>query len=367
MFPYCKYTETEINNYLNNVQESTVFNSLAKSKLGFTDFLNLLSPAAQVATCEMRKKATSIKKMYFGPTIRLYSPLYISSFCINDCEYCGFRTKNKNKRKRLSFDEIIAESKIIKSYGIESLLLVSGEDPNSMSVDFLVSIVKELKKDFSYIGIEIYPMQEKDYKKLFVAGVDGLTLYQETYDKKLYEKLHNSGPKRDYENRLDFVEQGARAGFYNIGLGVLLGLDNWRSEVVSMAAHAVWLKKKYWKTKIQFSFPRITPIEGGFKVPQAISEDELEQIMLAFRIFFKESDIFISTRESVPFRNKIAATCASHFSAASKVVPGGYIDSIKEKDLGQFSLNDMRSVKKIEEDFNAVNIETIYKDWGEFK
>jgi len=365
MYPKCKYTADEITEYLNQVTHDTVLRTLEKSKLTFTDFLNLLSPVAQYAICEMSKKATAIKKMYFGKTIRLYSPLYISNYCINDCEYCGFRTTNKNKRKRLSFDEIIAETKIIKDYGIDSILLVSGEDPNKISIDFLVDLVTELKKSFSYIGIEIYPMLEKDYKRLFDAGVHGLTLYQETYNQDLYEQLHHSGPKQNYFDRLQFVEEGAKAGFYNIGIGVLLGLDDWRMEAVSMAAHALWLRKKYWKTKIQFSFPRITPITGGFSVPNQVSELELEQMMLAFRLFFQESDIYISTRETIEFRNKIAASCASHFSAASKVVPGGYVESLKEKDLGQFSLNDIRSVKTIDKEFNAVNIETIYKDWDE--
>ena len=134
-------------------------------------------------------------------------------------------------------------------------------------MDFLENAVRELKKLFTYISIEIYPMLEADYRRLFNAGVHGLTIYQETYNRELYAKLHPAGPKSDYSRRLEAVAEGARAGFYNLGLGALLGLYDWRLEAVSMAAHGLWLKKHFWKSRLQFSFPRITPIEGGFEVP----------------------------------------------------------------------------------------------------
>ncbi len=364
MFKHCKITECEIRKYIDEVTVQDVTHTLKKSKILFSDFLNLISPMAHNMINEIREKAKKVKNMYFGKTVRLYAPLYISSFCINECSYCGFRKGIKDTRKRLSFDEIIQEAKIIKNYNIDSLLLVSGEDPRAISIDFLEKIVCELKKYFSYIAIEIYPMNTKNYKRLFDAGVHGVTLYQETYNQDLYKKLHKSGPKSDYDKRLDFIENAAQSGMYNIGLGALLGLYDWRVEAVSMAAHGTWLKKKYWNTKVQFSFPRITPIKNSFDVPHTVSEIELEQMMLAFRLFFPESNLFLSTRENEQFRNKCAVTCASHLSAASKVIPGGYIKS-NDDDLGQFSLNDTRSVQEINDCLKNQNIEVVYKDWDE--
>ena len=365
MFPKCKITEERVKGYIDTVTPDMVTASLKVLKPEFSDFLNLLSPAAAQFIGEMRQRAAQIKKCHFGKTVRLYAPLYISNYCINSCEYCGFKNEVDFTRKRLNFEEVLREAEIIRSYGITSLLLVSGEDPRFINTDFLVKLVKELKKLFSYISIEIAPMCEADYKKLFDAGVHGLTLYQETYDRETYEKLHRKGPKSDYLKRLDFVEQGAKAGFYNIGLGALLGLYDWRIESVSMAAHALYLKKHYWRTKIAFSFPRITEIAGGFKVPNELTETELEQMMLAFRIFFQEADLYISTRESREFRQRVIRTCASHISAASVVVPGGYYEAQKadESSLEQFSLNDTRSVAEVAEDVRLAGMEPVFKDW----
>lgn len=362
MFPHCRLKEYDLRAYYSRVSSDDVLRSLNQETPTFTDLIHLLSPAAKDSIGLFREKAARIKRMHFGKTMRLYSPLYVSSYCVNDCVYCDFKRSHQAPRKRLSLDEVIEEAKTIKSYGIESLLLVSGEDPNAVSVEFFEKAVKELKKMFSYISIEIYPMDESGYSRLFKAGVHGLTIYQETYNRELYGKLHKSGPKRDYDARLGAVEAGAKAGFYNIGLGVLLGLYDWRVEAASLAAHGIWLRKKYWKSKLQFSFPRITPIKDGFQVPAPVSEDELEQMMLAFRIFFEEADLFISTRESLEFRSKAAKTCASHISGGSKVVPGGYANAAGQ-DLGQFKVNDGSSVCEVKARLESLGFETVFKDW----
>jgi 2-iminoacetate synthase len=368
MFPYCKYPGNEIKSYLLAVTPDAVRGSLENMEPKFSDFLNYISPAAESLMPELREHAATVRRMYFGKTVRLYGPLYISNICINDCLYCGFRTSyHEHKRRRLTFDEIMVEAKIIKGYGMDSLLLVSGEDPIGVSVDFLVKVIKELKKMFSYISIEIYPMNREDYSKLFEAGVHGLTIYQETYDQELYKKLHRRGPKTDYLNRLNAIAAGGEAGFYNLGMGALLGLNpDWRLEAVSVAAHGLWIRKHFWKSKIQFSFPRITPVEGGFQVPAPVSESNLEQMMLAFRLFFHEADLFISTRESHDFRTRIVKTCASHISAGSQVAPGGYeeYERLKDKrDLGQFTITDPSSVAQVVADMKAQGLEPVFKDW----
>lgn len=365
MFPYCKLKEKDILNYLPCVSAEQVEASLCKPHPAFSDFLNFLSPAAAGMLDRMREFSAKVKLRHFGKTVRLYAPLYISSYCINSCVYCAFKASHSaTTRKRLSMEEIIEEAKVIKSYGMDSILIVSGEDPKAVSVDFLVEMTHELRKMFSYISIEIFPMDSASYRRLFEAGVHGLTMYQETYDHEIYKTLHPSGPKSDYHKRLEFVAGGAEAGFYNIGIGALLGLSDWRTEMVSLAAHGLWLRKHYWKSKINFSFPRITAIPGGYTPPSSVNDAELEQIMLAFRLFFHESDIFISTREPHEFRKKMAMCCATHVSAGSQVVPGGYCKAEERKSLlGQFTVTDQSSPEMVRDDLQSCGLETVYKDW----
>ncbi|MFA6290932.1 MAG: 2-iminoacetate synthase ThiH [Victivallales bacterium] len=362
MLPFSSIDEKMVRNRIECVTEGDVRRLLGKDRLETADLIPLISPAALPLLPQMRKKAAVLKKMHFGKTVRLYMPLYISSYCINNCLYCGFRTASRSERKRLTQKEVLKDAEVIKSHGVDSLLLVTGEDPKFISVEFLSNTVRELKKMFSYVSLEIYPMDVEGYRELFNAGAHGLTVYQETYDRKLYKKLHPSGPKRDYDYRLDAPARAAKAGFYNIGIGALLGLYDWRIEAVSIAAHAIWLKKHFWKSKIQFSFPRITPIEGGFNAPSPVSELELEQMMLAFRMLFPESDIVISTRENCEFRSRAVQTCANQMSAGSSVVPGGY-SSPKKGILGQFDRRDTRTVRQVKDDLKKLGLEAVFKDW----
>jgi 2-iminoacetate synthase len=362
MFPEIKIPESEITGFIDNVSSKDVGTALSARRPAPEDFLRLISPAALDFLPEMRERARINKNMHYGRTVKLYTPLYLSNYCINQCAYCGFNASLNQKRRRLSVDEAVREAEVIRSYGIDSLLLVSGEDPVHISVEYLEELVKKLKKIFSYIAVEIYPMSSEKYKRLFNAGVDGLTLYQETYDRKTYEALHLAGPKADYDNRLKFMAMGAEAGFRVLGLGVLLGLYNWRVDALSMLIHARWLKKRFWKSKIQFSFPRITPAAGNFQVPEFISDQEFEQLVLAVRIVEPESEISISTREPESFREKIVLTAASSISAASSVVPGGYVDR-DESTLEQFSLNDNRSVSVLDSVLKQLGLDPVYKDW----
>lgn len=362
MFPHLKKTEDDIRQRLAEVDGADVEKSLLHDRADMNDFFNFISPAGADKIKEMRPVARKNKKMHFGKTVKLYTPLYISNYCINNCVYCGFNAASSKERRRLTIDEMLAEASEIRSFGIDSILLVSGEDPDFISLDYLKEAAIELKKIFSYVAIEIYPLSLVGYKTLFDAGVDGLTLYQETYDLETYKKIHLAGPKADYDFRLNSIAEGAKAGFRVIGIGTLLGIYDWRMEAVSLAAHALWLKKHFWRSKIQFSFPRITPTADNYNIPAPVSEAELEQMVLAFRIAFPESEISISTRESCEFRNYIAENAATTLSAASQVIPGGYVKG-NEQDLGQFSLNDTRSVNEIERDLRERGMDPVYKDW----
>ncbi len=363
MIPYTVTRTKAVQERLGKVSADEVKKSLEKDRLSSGDFLNLISTPASKFLPQMRRRAAIFRKMHFGRTVRIYAPLYVSSYCINNCLYCGFRTANKSDtRKRLTIEQIIKEACAIRKLGIDSVLLVSGEDPKYVSISFLEEALRQLKKSFSYVSLEIYPTDVGGYRRLFKAGAHGLTIYQETYDRDLYKELHPSGPKRDYDNRIGAPARAAEAGFYNIGLGALLGLSDWRMEAVALASHASYLKKKYWRSKIQFSFPRITPIAGDFSIPAPVTENDLEQMMLAFRLCFPECDLVLSTRENCEFRNKAVQTCANMISAGSSVVPGGYATA-REGKLGQFTRRDARTVKEVERDLGKLGLEAVFKDW----
>ncbi len=361
MFPEVKISGDEVSRRLNSVDVGDVDASLGSPDLGFADFLNLISAAAAERLEAMGERAASVKRARFGNVAKLYSPLYISNYCVNECVYCGFNAASKARRRRLTLDELDAELEAISDFGIDSILLVSGEDP-AITLDYLREAAEMARRRFSYVAVEIYPLDENGYSTLHHAGVDGLTLYQETYERDTYERLHLSGPKADYDARLGSIEAGARAGMRVLGLGVLLGLADWRLEAVSLAAHASWLKRRYWRTAIQFSFPRITPANDSFDIPAAVSESELEQMVLAFRLFFPDAEVSISTRESREFRDRMAVSAATSLSAASRVVPGGYSEQASG-DLGQFSLRDTRTVDEMAGDLRALGLDVAFKDW----
>jgi len=362
MFPETKISESEARRRFEAVSRDDVLSALRAPVLDGAGFLALLSPAALECRGEIAECAAAVRFARFGKTVKLYTPLYISNYCVNQCVYCGFNAASKAPRRRLSLEELDSELSAISEFGVDSVLLVSGEDPRAVSLEYLKSAVAMAKKRFSYLAVEIYPLDEFGYSELRQAGLDGLTLYQETYDRETYARLHPAGPKADYDARLRSVEAGAKAGLSVIGLGTLLGLYDWRIEALSLAAHALWLKRRYWKIGLQFSFPRITPIKGGFDVPAPVSEEELETMVLAFRLFFPDAEISISTRENRAFREKIAVSAATTLSAASKVVPGGYADTNTEE-LGQFSLRDTRSVDAMAHDLAKLDLEVVFKDW----
>ncbi|MGE4565341.1 MAG: 2-iminoacetate synthase ThiH [Victivallaceae bacterium] len=368
--PYSQHSAGELATYIANATPAQVVASLRNPEPKFSDFLHFISPAAEAFLPEMGEAARRIKLRYFGKTVRMYAPLYISNFCINNCVYCGFRSTFHYERRRLSFDEVMDEAKIIKDMGHASLLLITGEDPKGASVEFTARCIRELKKDFAYINIEYYPMSEENYRTLFEAGCHGLTLYQETYDSDLYKTLHPSGPKADYNFRLNALAAGGRAGFYNLGMGALLGLNpDWRLEAANLAIHGLWIRKHFWRSRTQFSFPRITPTLGGYNVPSPLTDRNLEQMILAFRLMFAESDLYLSTREKADFRLRMAELAVSHLSAGSQVSPGGYRESVeKSHTLGQFSMNDQSSVTAVVDGLKQRHLEPVFKDWdGAFR
>ncbi|MGZ5537321.1 MAG: radical SAM protein, partial [Chthoniobacterales bacterium] len=212
----------------------------------------------------MAQEARSLTLQNFGRTMRLFAPLYLSNECINNCRYCGFSRDNPILRVTLTIDEVIAEARHLAGEGFRQVLLVAGEHPKFVSGDYLSDCVRALAPDFSSIAIEVGPMEMEEYEPLVRAGAEALTVYQETYDRQIYAEMHTSGPKRDFNWRLDCPVRGYEAGFRRIGIGALFGLAPWRNEAIALAAHVEYLLKRCWQAQISVSLPRLRPAAGGF-------------------------------------------------------------------------------------------------------
>jgi 2-iminoacetate synthase len=325
--------------------------------------LALVSPAAQNYLEPMAELSRRLTLQRFGRTIRLYAPLYLSSHCVNRCQYCGFNRDNALDRVRLSIDEALAEAELIAHQGFRDILLVTSEDKKFISVAYLTELAKALRGKFSFISAEIYQMTAADYGKLFDAGIEGITLYQETYDRSTYAQYHLGGPKADYDTRLRGPDDFASAGMREIGLGALLGLADWRIETLALAEHAFHLFKRYWQSRISFSFPRIRPACGvpPEAFPHLVSDKNLVQMMLALRLCFADAGLVLSTREPARLRDRFVQLGITKMSAGSRTSPGGY--SRDDGDAGQFKVSDERNAADVVAMLKNLGLEPVWKDW----
>ncbi len=330
----------------------------------------LVSEAAGELLEEMAGLARDITVRRFGRVVQLYAPLYISNYCRNACLYCGFNVNNRVARRTLSLDEVMEEARRLHGQGIHQILLVSGDCPDVVSVDMLAEMAGRLKKLFPSVAIEIYPLGEAEYRRLYGAGVDGLAIYQETYNREVYRQVHPTGPKRDFDFRLAAPERGGAAGFRQLGIGALLGLDDWRLEACLLAHHAAYLTKHYWRSQVSISFPRLRPAAGGFQPPHPVTDRQLAQMICALRLALPDVGLVLSTRESPDFRDNMAGVGVTRMSAGSKTSPGGYLDKLGGNLDGQgqsaeeqFSVDDNRSVAEVALAIRARGFDTVWKDW----
>ena len=366
MFPFLKYTDDEVDGMISCATPEMVARSLAKERHGWFDLLNLISPAAYPFMDTMRDTARTARRRYYGKTVSVYAPLYIGNTCVNSCRYCDFRVQHTGAvRRNLTLDEIRAEAGAVGKTGIDSLLVVAGEDPRVNTIDHLAEVGRLLKPLFSNLSLEVAPQTEAGYRELFAAGYEGLTCFQETYDRDLYRIMHPAGPKADYDFRLDTQLRAGRAGFRILGCAFLLGLGPWRREAASLAAHAYYLMKSCYEAKVQFAFPRIRPVDGGFQPAFPVDNRDLELMMLAFRIVFPQCCMTVSTREPPVFRDRIVLTAADNMSAGSRVTPGGYaiLAGNRKQDVAQFTLSDSRTPDEVYAAIRANGQEVVFKNW----
>lgn len=351
---------TELKEISNLEIESSLNKSILKQKLNFQDYKNLISPNAKFYLEEMAQLSKEITESRFGKTISIYMPMYLSNHCRSSCLYCGFSFENKIKRKTLNETEIRNEAEILKQKGIDSILILTGEDYSNTSVSYISSSVKILKEYFSSVSIEIYPLEKNEYKKIISSGADSLVLYQETYDPETYKKYHIRGVKKDMNYRLNSPDRGGEAGFRKITLGALLGLNNPYAELFFLGLHGDYIQKNYWQSLVGFSLPRMRPSASDFYPVIDVNDIMFLQFIFAIRIYFQDAGINLSTREPKKIRDNLIGLGITSISAESKTEPGGYSNS---NELEQFSTEDKRSLPEMIDLIKSKGYEAVLKDF----
>lgn len=312
---------------------------------------------------DLAKKARQIKEQHFGRTISLYAPLYLSNYCSSHCTYCGFHSHNRIKRMKLTSQEMHGEMKYLADNAIENVLLLTGESYQLTPLSYLKEATEIAKNYFPSISMEVHPMDEKDYRELFSSGVDGVAIYQETYDKDRYLQVHLSGQKRDYDYRLGAPERIAESGMRHISMGVLLGLSDIAQDVLALYGHLQRMEKNFPGVEYSVSFPRLRPIKGMGFAPCDVSDMTLVKLMCLTRILFPRVGINLSTRESADFRDHAIELGVTRISAASKTSVGGYTSEEPEKLDPQFDVQDTRSVKEIIGMLKSKHLDPVFTDW----
>lgn len=369
-----------------------VLQALQKDKRNLEDFKALISPAAMPYLEQMAQLSNVLTQKRFGKTIQMYVPLYLSNECQNICTYCAFSLDNKIKRKTLTDDEILQEVKAIKQMGYDHVLLVTGEANQTVGVNYLQHAIQLIRPYFSHISIEVQPLDQTDYETLLAEGLNTVLVYQETYHRDNYKTHHPKGKKSNFDYRLETPDRLGKAQVHKIGLGVLIGLEDWRTDCFFTALHLDYLEKTYWKTKYSISFPRLRPIAVSDErlavskeqplnpngpqlnansypltaksYPLMATDKQLVQLICAYRILNPEVELSLSTREDENFRNHVIKLGITSMSAGSKTNPGGYV--VEPQSLEQFEISDERSPKEITAIIKQQGYEAVWKDWDNF-
>jgi 2-iminoacetate synthase len=369
---------------------AAVRESLGKSRLGLNDFARLISPAGAEFLEALGRRSQQLTQQRFGKVIRLFAPLYLSNECINNCKYCGFSRDNPILRVTLSPEEVRQEAQALVRQGFRNILLVAGEHPKFVSTSYLRQCVALLHAEVSSISLEVGPLETQDYRPLAAAGADGLVVYQETYDRRVYAEMHTAGPKRDFDWRLETPERAYAAGFRRLGISALYGLGDWRYEAMGVAAHADYLLRHCWRAWVTISLTRLRPCAAEFQPLTCMGDRDLVQLLCAFRLMFPDAGLVLSTRESPRMRNGLIRLGVTLMSAGSHTEPGGYTgagrDHLHQTVRGrimpaasplseraplqrqanateQFAIADTRSPQEVADLIRGLGYEPVWKDW----
>lgn len=352
-------------------------------------FDQLIAPGDDARLESLARQSREITRRHFGRTMRLFAPLYVSNECVNNCQYCGFSRDNPILRTTLSVEQVVREARHLHGLGFRNILLVAGEHPKFVSEGYLQACIDAIKDFIPTIGIEVGPMEDPQYAEIVRHGAEGLIVYQETYDRETYKRLHTSGPKKHFDWRLDCPERAYRGGFRRIGIGALFGLADWCHEARSLAAHLEYLYKHCWKAQFTVAFPRMRPYAGNYEYQPDpdlfLSDRALVQLVAAFRICFPQVGIVLSTREPAPLRDAMAPLGITMMSAGARTEPGGYTGAghddvhltvrgrrVEVEDSGgcgrateQFKIDDDRRPDQVAAMLRARGLDPVWKDWDE--
>lgn len=324
-------------------------------------FRKALSAAAANDLEAMACRAREVTLRNFGRVIQLYAPLYLSNYCENECAYCGFKKSNPVQRKKLTIPQVTQEAQAIAASGLRHILVLTGGSREHTPVSYLAECIAVLRSYFTSVCIEVYPLEEAEYARLIAEGLDGLTVYQETYDRVVYARLHGEGDKKDFDYRLHAPERAARAGIRTLNIGALLGLRAVRDEAYDLGCHAAELQRRYPDVELGVSLPRIQPQVGDFQPAYQVSDRELVQVMLALRVFLPRVGITISTRESSRLRRNLIGLGVTRMSAGSRTEVGGY--TLTEKTESQFDVADTSAVADVRRMISEQGYHPVMKDW----
>lgn len=311
-------------------------------------------PAIWEAIFETAKK---VKERIYGSRIVLFAPLYLSNYCVNGCTYCGYHQGSGICRRKLTQEEIAAEVEALEDLGHKRLAIEVGEDPVNCPLDYVLESIRTIYKIRNGMGtirrvnVNIAATTEEDYRKLKDVGIGTYILFQETYHRATYERLHPTGPKHDFAWHLSAFDRAMAGGIDDVGSGILFGLYDYRFEVVALLEHAAHLEQVFGVGPHTVSVPRLRPAEGvnPENFPYLISDQEIKQIVAVFRLAMPYTGIILSTRETPESRREVINVGVSQISAGSCTGVGGYSEGLKEKreNTAQFEVGDHRSPNEV--------------------
>jgi len=328
------------------------------------DLAAFLSPAAVPYLEDMARRAHRLTRQHFGRTIGLYVPLYLSNVCYSDCTYCfyGVASGGRGNRRTLSISEIRIECQALARHGFQSVLLLTGDAPKTAPLSYLAQAVRIAREYFPAVAVEVYALEEEKYRHLVAQGLEGVTLYMETYHRPTYAEVHRRGRKRDFDFRLGALERAGRAGVRRLSLGALLGLYDWRCDGFWTALHARYLQRECWQSAIAVSFPRLRSAPPRHQIRYPVNDREFVQLILALRLFLPEAGFNLSTRERAELRDRLIPLGITNMSAGSSTRPGGYALS-GEETLAQFEVEDRRSPAEVAAAIRRAGYDPVWKDF----
>lgn len=359
-----EWPDSRIDDLFGNCGPHDVEAAIAKRERGTRELAALLSPAARPHLEAMAAEANRLTRRHFGRTVGLYAPLYLSNVCAGSCAYCWFSATAGGQMRRITLgeQEIRAECEALAARGMRQVLLVSGEAPAVVDLPYLERAVTIARAYFPAVSIEVQSLGETEYRSLCAVGIEGVTLYMETYERETYRQVHVRGGKANFDRRLMAMELAGRAGVRTLTIGALLGLAPWRAEAFRLALHARYLEKTCWQSAIAVAFPRLRHVPGGFSIPAPVEDADLVQMILALRLVLPDAGFAVSTRERAEFRDHLIPLGVTRMSAGSSTRPGGYVAG-GEENLSQFDIEDRRSPAEVATAIMRLGYDPVWKDF----